>query len=240
MNAKFIFTCMAFLATLAASETAHAGQQTYSYTVEHPSYGQIGTYTNTVHDADGIIQMDSQLRVEVQVLGIVVFQEDADRSEIWRANRLLSFRSVSHKDGERLEVSGEATDKGFVVTSPSGKILTTANIAPSDPWAIKGLGAAVVVSTESGKIDNIEVSGGEASTVVVQGLSKPVQHFRVETNLQKYKWDVWFDGHGVPIKFRSLESGTLIDFVLGGSAAPGGSVSKYVSTPASPFYVGAR
>ena len=118
MNANLILTCVAFIGALAMGETAHAGQQTYNYTVEHPFYGEIGTYTNTVHDADGLIQMDSQLRVEVQVLGLVVFQEDADRSEIWRGNRLLSFRSVSHKDGKRLEISGEATDKGFVVTSP--------------------------------------------------------------------------------------------------------------------------
>ena len=240
MNAKFVFICMAIIGALAVNETAHAGQQTYSYTVEHPFYGEIGTFTNTVHDADGLVQMDSQLRVEIRVLGVAVFQQDADRSEVWRGNRLISFRSVSHKNGERLEVSGEATDKGFVVTSPSGKNLSTANVAPSDPWAIKGLGAAVVVSTESGAIENVEISGGEASTVIVQGLPAPVHHFHVRTDTEKDKWEVWLDEQGVPIKFRSIESDTPIDFVLGGSAAPGASDARYVSAAPSPFYVGAR
>ncbi|MFZ0695306.1 MAG: DUF6134 family protein [Alphaproteobacteria bacterium] len=240
MNAKFFLPCMAFIGALAMSGMAHAGQQTYSYTVEHPFYGEIGTFINTVHDADGLVQMDSQLRVEIRVLGIAVFQQDADRSEVWRGNQLISFRSVSHKNGERLEVSGEATDKGFVVTSPSGKTLSTANVAPSDPWAIRGLGAAVVVSTESGKIEDIEVSGGEASTVQVQGLSTPVHHFHVRTDTEKDKWEVWLDEHGVPIKFRSIESDTPIDFVLGGSAAPAASVAKYEDATSSPFYVGAR
>ncbi len=240
MNAKRILTCMAFISALAMSGIAHAGQQTYSYTVEHPFYGEIGTFTNTVHDADGLVQMDSQLRVEIRVLGVAVFQQDADRSEVWRGNQLISFRSVSHKNGERLEVSGEATDKGFVVTSPSGKNLSTANVAPSDPWAIKGLGAAVVVSTESGAIENVEISGGGTSTVIVQGLPTPVHYFHVRTDTQKDKWEVWLDEHGVPIKFRSIESGTPIDFVLGGSAAPAASDPKYVDATSTPFYVGAR
>ena len=100
MNAKWTLICTAFIGALAMSGAAHAGQQTYTYAVEHPFYGDIGTYTNTVDDADGIIRMDSQLRVEIRVLGVVVYQQDADRSEVWRDDRLVSFRSVSHKNGE--------------------------------------------------------------------------------------------------------------------------------------------
>ena len=246
MKAKPILTCMAFIGALAMSGAAHAGQQTYTYAVEHPFYGDIGTFTNAVDDADGVTRMDSQLRVEISVLGIVVFQQDADRSEVWRGDRLVSFRSVSHKNGERLEVSGEATEKGFVVTSPSGKILAPANVAPSDPWAVKGLGTAVMVSTESGAVKNVDVSGGEASTVSVQGQPTPVRHFHVQTDMRTDEWEVWLDEHGVPIKFRSLESGALIDFVLGGSAAQAANGPEHAGVPndvevaSSPFYVGAR
>lgn len=246
MNAKWTLICTAFIGALAMSGAAHAGQQTYTYAVEHPFYGDIGTYTNTVDDADGIIRMDSQLRVEIRVLGVVVYQQDADRSEVWRDDRLVSFRSVSHKNGERLEVSGEATEKGFVVTSPSGKVLAPANVAPSDAWAVKGSGSAVMVSTESGSVENVDVSGGETTTVSIQGQLTPVRHFHVQTGMRTDKWEVWLDGRGVPIKFRSVESGSPIDFVLGGSdaqiaadAAPSGAPDG-VTMASTPFYVGAR
>ena len=246
MNAKRMLVCMAFIGALAMSGAAHAGQQTYAYAVEHPFYGDIGTYTNVVDDADGVIRMDSQLRVEIRILGVVVFQQDADRSEVWRGDRLVSFHSVSHKNGERLEVSGEATEKGFVVTSPSGKVLAPANVAPSDAWAVKGLGSAVMVSTESGAVENIDVSGGEASTVSVQGQPTSVRHFHVETSMRTDEWEVWLDERGVPIKFRSVESGSPIDFVLGGSDAQIAADAEHTGTPddvnvaSTPFYVGAR
>jgi len=246
MNARRILIGLAFVGALAISGGAQAGQQTYTYAVEHPFYGDIGTYTNTVDDTDGAIRMDSQLRVEIQVLGIVVFRQDADRSEVWRGDRLVSFRSVSHKNGERLEVSGEATEKGFVVTSPSGKILAPADVAPSDAWAVKGLGSAVMVSTESGNVENVDVSGGEAATVSIQGQPTPVRHFHVQTSMQTDKWEVWLDEHGVPIKFRSVESGSPIDFVLGGSDAQVAADAEHtnvadgVTMASTPFYVGAR
>lgn len=205
---------IAILGALSLTSTANAASLTYAYTVEHPFYGDIGTYTTAVDDADGVTRIDSQLRVAVRIMGIVIYREDADRSEVWSGTRLVSFDSVTQRNGQRINVSGEVRENSFIVTSPSGTTVAPADVAPSDPWALKRLGAGVVVSTKSGKVDNVEVTGGEVSWVSLHGTSTPTHHFHVRTDTQPDKWEVWFDEQGVPVKFRSIESGTPIDFTI--------------------------
>ncbi len=205
---------LAFIAALSMSSAADAELRTYIYMVEHPLYGNIGTYTDAVDDSDGVTRIDSRLRVVVRMMGFVIYREEADRSEIWHGLRLVSFDSATDKGGHLIRVAGEARDGGFYVTSASGTTLAPADVAPSDPWALKRVGAGVVVSTSSGRIDNVDVTGGEAASISMQGVLTPTRHFHVRTETQVDKWEIWFDQQGVPVKFRSLEAGTPIDFVI--------------------------
>lgn len=218
---------LAFLGLLAPLAPAGAAE-TYTYTVHHPSYGDIGTYTDIVSESDGVTRIDSQLRVAITMLGVVLYREEGDRSEIWRGNRLVSFQSVSNRNGERIEVRGNAGKDGFVVTSPTGTAVAPANVKPSNPWAIKELGAAVMVSTKSGKIWDVDVSGGEEATVSVDGKPVSARHYHVVAGMQEDKWEVWFDRAGVPVRFQSIESGEPIDFIL---ASPGGNAAAAEPAP---------
>ena len=220
---------LAFLGLLAPLAPAGAAG-TYTYTVHHPSYGDIGTYTDIVSESDGVTRIDSRLRVAVTMLGVVVYREDGDRSEIWRDNRLVSFQSVSNRNGKRIEVRGSAEKDGFVVTTPAGTFVAPANVKPSDPWAIKELGAAVMVSTKSGKIWDVAVSGGEEATVSAEGKAVETHHFHVVAGSDEDKWEVWFDRAGVPVRFQSIESGELIDFIL--ASPPGASTAAAEPAPA--------
>jgi hypothetical protein len=226
MNPISFLAGIAFLGALSLTGSANAAALTYAYTVEHPFYGDIGTYTTTtaVDDADGVTRIDSQLRVAVKIMGIVFYREDADRSEVWRGTRLVSFDSVTQRNGQQIDVRGEVRDNSFIVTSPSGTTVAPADVAPSDPWALKRLGAGVVVSTKSGKVDNVEVTGGEVTWVSLHGTSTPTHHFHVRTATQPDKWEVWFDEQGVPVKFRSIESGTPIDFTIASPPQADGTV----------------
>ena len=215
-----MFVWSAFLGVLVPAGAVYGAPLTYVYTVEHPFYGNVGTYTDVIDDAGGVLRIDSTLHIAVTLLGIALYQEDATRSEVWRGSRLSSFVSVTDRNGSRIRVTGAAGENVFFVTSSSGTVSAPADIAPSDPWALKRIGTGAVVSTRSGKIDKVEVIGGEAASLFMNGIFVPVRHFRVRTEAQLDKWEIWFDEHGVPIKFRSLESGTPIDFIIASQPSP--------------------
>ena len=96
------------LSVIVGAAPALAGQQVYIYSVVHPFYGEIGTLTDTVDRSPEVMRIDARLRIAVELLGIVVYREESDTTEIMRGNRLVSLQSVTEKDGQHLEVHGEA------------------------------------------------------------------------------------------------------------------------------------
>lgn len=210
------------LTVIASAAPALAGQQTYTYVVVHPIYGEIGTFTDTIDRSPDTTRIDARLRVAVKLLGIVAYREESDATEIMRGDRLVSLQSVTEKEGRHLEVHGEAQGDQFVVNATAGSFAGPATTAPSDPWALKRTGEGTVVSTSTGKIVNVHISGGDYDTVSVNGASVSARHFVVMGDKRQ---EVWLDNREVPVMFRSIENGTPIDFVLQNATTAAGTTS---------------
>src|SRR5262249_19352701 len=153
--------------------------QVYTYSVVHPVYGEIGTFTDAIDRNAGAMRIDSHLRVAVKLLGIVAYREEVDTTEIMHGDRLMSLQSVTNKDGRHLEVHGEAQGDHFRVNSPLGTFAAPGTITPSDPWVLKRTGDDVVVSTSTGRIVRVQVSGGDYDQISMNGASVAARHFVV-------------------------------------------------------------
>jgi hypothetical protein len=210
------------LSVIAGATPALAGQQVYIYSVVHPVYGEIGTFTDTIDRSPEATRIDSRLRVVVKLLGIVVYRQDSDTTEIMRGNRLVSLQSVTEKDGEHLEVHGEAQGDQFVVNATAGSFAGPVTIAPSDPWVLRRLGEETVVFTDTGRIINMHISGGDYDTVSVNGASVFARHFVVMGDRRQ---EVWLDNRDIPVMFRTIENGAPIDFVLRNATAATGTTT---------------
>ena len=189
-----------------------AASDVYTYKIEHPTLGNIGSYVDTVtRNADGY-RIDNRMHVLVRVLGIVLHREDAERTEIWRGGRLVSFHGVTTTNGERIEVRGEAEGDQFVITTPRGSETVAANIRPSDPWsAAAGSGPSLMMSTKTGKLFQVRDATVENTTLRIGSVDVPVQHYVFMTDKRQ---EVWKNAHGVPVEFRSAEAVGPIDFIL--------------------------
>lgn len=190
---------------------ASASQQVYTYAVIHPVYGEIGTFTDTIDCTADLTRIDTHLRVAVRVLGIVAYREESDTTEVLQGNRLVTLLSSTNKDGTHIDVRGKAQGERFLVTATSGSMAAPADVAPSDPWVLKHTGIGMVVSTSTGKLVNIRVSGGEQTVISVHGVDVTTRHFLIVGDKRQ---EVWLDDHDIPVMFRTMEHGTPIDFVL--------------------------
>ena len=199
---------------------ASAEPQVYVYTVLHPTYGRIGTLTDTVDRGEDKTQIESKLRVAVELMGVTLFRQRSDVTEVMEGDRLISLHSVTDKGDKHLEVHGRAEGGKFVVDATTGSFIGPASTAPSDPWALEGIGPQTLVYTSTGHIRDAQVTGGQAETFALNGSKVSLRHFVIDgLNRQ----DVWLDSAGIPIMFRSVEDGTPIDFVLEKALAPDGA-----------------
>lgn len=194
----------------AASADAQTGQ-TYRYRITHSSFGEIGTYTNTVSQSGDLTQVETQLRIAVKLLGLVVYREEADRTEQWRGDRLMAFKGVTAVNGDKLEVRGEAHGDQFVIKSPSGVQTAPGTVVSSNPWPGKQFKTNLMMSTKTGQLDKIDVSGGHDTIITIGGLTMPVRHYVIQSDKRQ---EVWVDERGVPVRFRSEEADGPVDFTL--------------------------
>jgi hypothetical protein len=194
---------------VAASQAADP--QVYQYRVEHPLYGDIGTYTNIVTKTGDTADVETKLNVVVKMLGIVVHRQEAERVEHWQNDRLTLFRGVTETNGKPLEVDGEARGNSFVITSPAGTVTAPADVRPTNPWSPAVLNADVVMSTKSGRVFSAHLNDVKDEVVTADGKPERLRRFDVTTDKPQ---SVWLDDHNVPVAFRTVEDGTPIDFVL--------------------------
>jgi hypothetical protein len=197
---------------LPGSASALAGSELLEYTIKHPTFGDIGTYTNLIETAPEGTVVTSRLDVTVKVLGLTAHRELSQRHERWQNGRLIAFSSTTEKNGQRSEIKGEAKDGQFVVVTPNGTtVMAPSNIRPSNPWSVDMLRSGPLLSLRDGSVLNARVWLGAEETVMRDGRPQQVYRFDIDSDKREY---VWVDQQSVPVAFRTAEDGTPIDFVL--------------------------
>lgn len=196
----------------AAGGPVHAASpMQLTYRVTHSVFGNIGTYSNTIEPAAGGTTVQTRAHFEVKMLGVKMYREDVQRTERWQGNRLVSFSGVTSKGNNSMVVRGEARGNSFLINSPQGTITAPASVHPANPWSSNFLASSTMMRPDDGKIEKVRVSGGQPTTVTLDGRPVRAQKYEVDGS---NRYDVWLDNEGVPVKFAAVDDSGTVTFTL--------------------------
>jgi len=179
--------------------------------VSHSVFGDIGTYSNTIEPSRDGITVQTRAHFEVSMLGVRIHREDAERTERWQGNRLVSFHGVTDKGNGPAEVRGEARGNGFVITSQNGTVTAPASVRPANPWSNNFLGSNTMMRPDSGKIEQVRIGSGQETTVKIDGATIPAVKYEIDGST---RYTIWLDGRGVPVKFLIDDDTGKVTFTL--------------------------
>lgn len=219
-------SAVAALLACASVASAQTATQVMTYTVEHPSYGNIGTYTNTVSKDGQSADVRTDLHIAVKVLGIQLFHQDASREERWDSEHLVSFKSETDDNGTQIGVNGQADGGAFhIASTANGNLTAPLQVHPSNPWAPFVLQTNMMMSTKTGKVSPVIVTDTGEITMTFDGKQVHVHQWFVDDDKHQV---VWIDDRGVVVAFQTQEQGSAINFVLKTetAAAPGPSLAN--------------
>lgn len=199
------------VALLATGGVVRGAPEMLRYRVHHATYGDIGSYTNLIERRGEVTSVHSELHVAVKLLGVVLWRQEAFRTEEWRQNRLVFFNGVTVTNGKPLEVHGEAQGDHFVITAPRGTIEAPATVHPSNPWSAMVIEPGAMMSTSTGEVSTVGVIGGEVQTVELDGTRRQLRQFDIIGDKHRV---VWLDDDRIPVAFRTEERGAAVDFIL--------------------------
>ena len=192
---------------------------TYRYSVVHPSFGNIGSYSNTVTRAGNEVTVRTHVEIRVRIAFVTVRQIIADRTELWRSGKLARYRSMTVRDGKTIEVNGEAQAAGFVIEGPLGKAVAPADVFPSNPWWIAMTRATTVMAAETGRLRPVDFRLLGTENVRQDDRDAAARHFASGSGPDRA--DLWYDAASIPVKFSIVEDDATITLTLTG--APNGS-----------------
>lgn len=200
------------MAVLLCADPGQAGADIvhhYVYRVVHATYGDIGTYTNTVDTAGDVTTVKTTSHFVVKMLGITIHTEDAQRTERWKDNRLVFFHGVTDKNGKPTEIKGEARGDSFVISTPAGVFVAPATVHPANPLGSASLKTNAMMHVDTGKVEPVKVSGGGQTTIELDGKTITAREYQVGT-----RYRVWIDEHDVPVKFIVNDDSGQVTFLL--------------------------
>jgi hypothetical protein len=213
-TAKSFLAVAGLLAAVLADDGAavSAGSHVLRYRVKHATYGDIGTYANTVEQTGDTTTVLTEAHLKVSLLGIVLHREDAQRTERWRGDRLIYFHGVTTKNGQKLELRGEARGDAFVIASPRGTITAPADVRPSNPWSANFLGSDTMMRVDTGAIEPVRISGGEAASVTIDGTRLRTREYEIDGET---RYRIWLsETEEVPVMFSVDDDTGLVTFTL--------------------------
>jgi endonuclease YncB( thermonuclease family) len=203
-----------FLAEVPISASAADAPTRMEYRVQHSKYGDVGSYTNTVEkNADGTT-VNTQGRIKVSILGIPAYRQEFDRVERWKGSRLVNFHGETTQNGKKTVVNGIAEGDHFTVVTPTATTTAPTDVRPANPWSDKLLMGDTILTPEEGHVEKVDVSGGETVPVMVNGHSVETHHYRIQRPDGQKRYELWFDGEGVPIRFADISPKETITFNL--------------------------
>ena len=200
-----------FAGSVTADPAAAQSSAQLVYRVNHSVFGDIGTYTNTVEPSRDGTTVKTQAHLQVKMLGVRLHREDAERTEHWQGNRLVSFHSVTDKGDGPEVVNGVARGNSFVITSPEGTFTAPASVHPANPWSANFLHSNTMMRPDNGKIEQVRIGGGQETPVKIDGATIPAVKYDIDGST---KYTVWLDARGVPVMFLADDDTGKVTFTL--------------------------
>jgi len=150
-------------------------------------------------------------RMKVKLLFVTVFRYQADRREIWRDGRLLSYRSQTHDDGTDIALAAEIEGDKLMIDGPDGRIEAPAGTYPTHPWNPKIVEQTLLMDTKTGKLLKVAIREAGEETIEARGRSVKATKYVVTGDQER---EIWFGPGGTWLQMRFDSDGSDVTFTL--------------------------
>ena len=186
-------------------------EKVYTYSINHPKYGRIGTYINRIIDDGGHVAVNNEIDIKVKVFLAIAHSEKSKSKEIWKDGRLISFYDVTKENGQKTVVTGKAEGSRFIVDAPDGEKEAPAGIFPNNPWSKAILKAPLLLGTKTGKLYKVHAKPPIARDITLGDRNIATEYVRV---LGDKQYQLWFDNRGIAVQFAEIGDHGVITFKL--------------------------
>ena len=203
---------IAVLLLAGAAEGADAPPDgTYEYIVDHEILGEVGLHKYTFARRGDELIVSTKIRLAAKVLFVVVRRYTADRREVWRKGKLVSYDSVTDDDGKIMKVKARAAAGKLVIEGPGGRVERPGQALPAFIWTRDYVRQSLAMHAETGALKKIRGADAGEETIEIGRRKIKARKYVVSGGMKR---EVWYDQKGLWVKLRYVRDGDEIVVTL--------------------------
>lgn len=117
----------------------------------------VGAAVTTFAVVDGLLAVDSRMRLDIRVLFVPVYSFDYHSQARWCGQRLQALAAHVDDDGTTFTLSATARDDKLLVDDDKGTRLVAGDLLPTDHWNAAVLGREAVLNTLTGEVNRVDI-----------------------------------------------------------------------------------
>lgn len=202
---------MGLLLWATAASAAEVPSGTRLYGIHHEEHGDVGSHKVSFSRSGADLMVDVENRIKVKVLFITAYRFEADRMEIWRDGRLISYKSQTHDDGTDYEVGAEAKGDKLMIDGGDGPVEAPGDVFPTHPWNFALTERSLLMDTNTGELLEVSVTEMGEETIEARGQQVRARKFVISGDLER---ELWYGPDGTWLRMRFDKDGAEITFTL--------------------------
>jgi hypothetical protein len=166
---------------------------------------KVGKHEFTVSEAEGVKQVQSEASFKYKILFIPAYSYEHNAAERWAGNCLAAFDASTNANGDRIRVSGEQSESGFLVTRDGNPVALPECVMTFAYWNPDFLEQSRLLNPQTGEYVDVRVEKVGNETLEVRGQSVAATRFR----LTAYEVDltIWYSTNNEWLALESVAKG---------------------------------
>ena len=163
----------------------------------------IGSHTIDFESNGAELEVDVDIRLQVNLLFVPVYRYEHHNRELWREGRLLRIDSRTDDDGEAFFVKGAVAPEGFRVESSKGSYAAPEDVISTSWWNVDTVNRRKLLNSQLGELMAVEVEPAGDDEVETAAGSIPARRYVVDGEV---KLELWYDHERRLAKIRFVGS----------------------------------
>ena len=173
----------------------------------------IGYHHFRMADTDHGQQLNSSARFDVTLWKIPLFRYRHENVERWKDNCLSSIESTTDQNGERFELRGTNTERGFQVISNQGDTTLPGCVSTFAYWDKSFLQQDRLLNAQTGEYLEVAVETLGEQSLMIGETSIPARGYRLSAN--KLDIELWYSRNDQWLALEStVGNGRILRYVI--------------------------
>jgi len=166
---------------------------------------KVGKHEFKVSEAGGVKQVLSEARFRYNILFIPAYRYEHNAAERWAGNCLAEFDASTNANGDRIRVSGEQSEAGFLVERDGNPVELPECVMTFAYWNPDFLEQSRLLNPQTGEYVDVRVEKLGNETLEVRGEVVAATRFK----LTAYEVDltIWYSSNDEWLALESVAKG---------------------------------